>query len=38
MISLYLSGSGEMDRDDLNKELDAIIDILLKERIENYGK
>lgn len=37
MISLYLSGSGEMDRDNLNKELDAVIDILLKERIENYG-
>ncbi len=37
MISLYLSGSGEINRDGLNKELDAIIDILLKERIENYG-
>lgn len=33
MISLYLSGSGEINRDELNKELDAIIDILLKERI-----
>ncbi|WP_128426660.1 TetR/AcrR family transcriptional regulator [Gudongella oleilytica] len=37
MISLYLSGSGEINRDGLNKELDAIIDILLKGRIENYG-
>jgi AcrR family transcriptional regulator len=37
MISLYLSGSGEINRDGLNEELDAIIDILLKGRIENYG-